>query len=89
MKRVAIIGAGEEILLLPMFPQYAKATTGSCAALVEKTVRGRARIRVAQVGTVSANSDKEIGDITTENMVAGRLKEEQPMSGGGDMGGMV
>ena len=37
----------DEICLLPMFPHYAMATTGGCAALVKKKIRGRATLKVA------------------------------------------
>lgn len=37
----------DEICLLTMFPHYAMATTGGCAALVKKILKGRARLRVA------------------------------------------
>lgn len=36
----------DEVCLLPMFPHYAMATTGSCVAGVRKTLRGRATLRV-------------------------------------------
>ena len=36
----------DEICLLPMFPQYAMATVGSCVAGVKKALRGRAALRV-------------------------------------------
>ncbi|WP_372845590.1 ferrochelatase [Pontiella sp.] len=36
----------EEIGLLPLFPQYAAATVGSCVAGVKKAIKGRAKLRV-------------------------------------------
>lgn len=36
----------EEIVLLPLFPQYASATIGSCETHVKKTLKGRANLRV-------------------------------------------
>ncbi len=37
----------EEVCLLPMFPHYAMATTGSCIAGVTSAIKGRASLRVA------------------------------------------
>ena len=37
----------DEICLLPLFPHYAMATTGGCTFVVEKYIKGRARLRVA------------------------------------------
>ncbi len=37
----------EEICLLPMFPHYAMATTGSCIAGVKTVIKGRSPLRVA------------------------------------------
>jgi ferrochelatase len=37
----------DEVCLLPMFPHYAMATTGSCTAGVKAAIKGRASLRVA------------------------------------------
>ena len=37
----------DEICLLPLFPQYANATTGSCVSGVKKVIHGRAKLRIA------------------------------------------
>ncbi len=37
----------DEVCLLPMFPHYAMATTGSCVAGVRKALKGRATLRTA------------------------------------------
>jgi len=37
----------DEVCLLPMFPHYAMATTGSCIAGVTSAIKGRASLRVA------------------------------------------
>ncbi|HEY5653070.1 MAG TPA: ferrochelatase [Pontiella sp.] len=42
-----LLSAGaEEICLLPMFPQYAMSTVGSCLAGVKKALKGRAPLRI-------------------------------------------
>jgi ferrochelatase len=38
----------DEVCLLPMFPHYAMATTGSCTAGVKAAIKGRASLRVGQ-----------------------------------------
>lgn len=42
-----LAGGVDEVCLLPMFPHYAMATTGSCIAGVASAIKGRATLRVA------------------------------------------